>query len=179
MSARSRRAIAQRGSKNRLLPAPISAIRGAVGSEADGRTSDRRHTADNLSRMLEAGTISPDMYEAGRSFQTDFALAALDPLRARSMVLPVGRGGARELTDRQWDARRRVHRALGALGGMASPAGSCVWHVVGLQRSVREWALGQRWGDRLVRPDQAQGVLVAALGVLAACFGDSDCQREA
>jgi hypothetical protein len=46
-------------------------------------------------------------------------------------------------------------------------AGSCVWHVVGLQRSVREWAIRQGWGGRLVRQEQAQGILVAALGMLA------------
>ena len=39
-----------------------------------------------------------------------------------------------------------------ALGGINSPAGSCVWHVVGLQRSVREWAVRQGWvlGDHRV-----------------------------
>ena len=39
--------------------------------------------------------------------------------------------------------------------------------VVGLQRSVREWAMRQGWGGRPVRQEQAQGLLVAALGVLA------------
>jgi hypothetical protein len=58
-----------------------------------------------------------------------------------------------------------------ALGGISSPAGSCVWHVVGLQRSVREWAIRQGWGGRPVRHEQAQGILVAALGVLAAHDG--------
>jgi hypothetical protein len=32
--------------------------------------------------------------------------------------------------------------------GISSPAGSCVWHVVGLQQSVREWAIRQGWGGR-------------------------------
>jgi hypothetical protein len=54
------------------------------------------------------------------------------------------------------------------LGGLGSPAGSCVWHVVGLQRSVREWAMRQGWGGKPVRVEQAQGILVAALGVIAA-----------
>jgi hypothetical protein len=54
-----------------------------------------------------------------------------------------------------------------ALGGINSPAGSCVWHVVGLQRSVREWAIRQGWNGRPVRQEQAQGILVAALGVMA------------
>jgi hypothetical protein len=64
-----------------------------------------------------------------------------------------------------------VQKALQALGGISSPAGSCISHVVGLQRSVREWALRQGWGGRPVRQEQAQGVLIAALGVLAGeCF---------
>jgi hypothetical protein len=45
------------------------------------------------------------------------------------------------------------------------------WHVVGLQRSVREWAMRQGWGGRPVRVEQAQGILVAALGVLAGHYG--------
>jgi hypothetical protein len=73
-----------------------------------------------------------------------------------------------DLNERQLDARRRVYKALETLGGISSPAGSCVWHVVGLQRSVREWAMRQGWGGRPVRQEQAQGILVAALGVLAA-----------
>jgi hypothetical protein len=64
-----------------------------------------------------------------------------------------------------------VHAALQALGGINSPAGSCVWHVVGLQRSIREWATRRSWNGRPVRQEQAQGVLVAALGVLAAHAG--------
>jgi hypothetical protein len=42
---------------------------------------------------------------------------------------------------------------------------------VGLQRSIREWALRQGWGGWAVRVEQAQGILVAALGVLAAYYG--------
>jgi hypothetical protein len=64
-----------------------------------------------------------------------------------------------------------------ALGGIGSPAGSCVWHVVGLQRSVREWAIREGWGGRPVRQEQAQGILVAALGVLAAHGGYSEARR--
>jgi hypothetical protein len=45
-----------------------------------------------------------------------------------------------------------------------SCAGPCVWHVVGLQRSVREWALRQGWGRRSAR--QGEEILVAALEVL-------------
>ena len=40
-----------------------------------------------------------------------------------------------------------------------------------LQRSIREWAMRQGWGGRPVRVEQAQGILVAALGVLAGFYG--------
>ena len=46
-----------------------------------------------------------------------------------------------DLTVRQIAARDHVHDALDALGGMASPGGSYVWHVVGLQMSLRERAM--------------------------------------
>ena len=86
-------------------------------------------------------------------------------------MLPVprvpGTGREPDLSERQLDARRRVHEVMAALGRISSPAGSCVWHVVGLQRSVREWAMRQGGGGRPVRQEQAQGILVAALGMLA------------
>ncbi len=55
--------------------------------------------------------------------------------------------------------------------GLGSPTGSCVWHVVGLQRSVREWAMRQGWGGHAVRIEQARGILVAAPGVPAGWYG--------
>ena len=86
------------------------------------------------------------------------------------MRLPGG-GGAADFADAQLDARRRVGEALDALGGLGGPAGSCVWHVIGLQRSITEWAKRQGWGGRPVRVEQAQGILIAALGMLAAHYG--------
>jgi hypothetical protein len=100
------------------------------------------------------------------------------PLRALPFLRVPGNGREPDLNERQLDARRRVHDdAMQAPGGISSPAGSCVWHIVGLQRSVREWALRQGWGGRPVRQEQAQGILVAALGVLAAHIGDGEAKR--
>jgi hypothetical protein len=88
-----------------------------------------------------------------------------------------GTGREPEVNERQLDARRRVHHSLEALVGLSSPAGSCVWHVVGLQRSVREWAIRQGWNGREVRQEQAQGILVAALGMMAAHLGYGETRR--
>jgi hypothetical protein len=135
--------------------------------DPDGRIVVHHRTVDTLGKMLRAGTITPEMHDAAKDFQAAFIVANLDPLRAIPILRVPWTGREPDLNGRQLDSRRRVHRALEALGGIFSPAGSCVWHVVGLQCSVREWALRQGWGGRPVRQEQAQGILVAALGMLA------------
>jgi hypothetical protein len=136
--------------------------------EADpetGLTVIHRRAIDTLGQMLSNGTITADMHDAGQVFRSAFRAAALDPLRARSLVwVPATTGET--LTERVAAARERVARALDALGGPASPAGSAVWHVVGCEQSIREWAT-----LRGMHHVAAGGVLVAALGVLAKHYG--------
>jgi hypothetical protein len=145
--------------------------------DPDGRIVVHHRTVDTLGKMLKAGTISPEMHDAAKDFQTTFIVANLDPLRAVPILRVPGTGRDLDLNERQLHARQRVHRSLEALGGISSPAGSCVWHVVGLQRSVREWAMREGWRGRPVRQEQAQGILVAALGMLAAHFGYGEARR--
>ena len=141
--------------------------------DPDGRIVYHHRTVDTLGKMLRAGAITPEMHEAAKDLQAAFIVANFDPLRALPVLRVPGTGREPDLNERQLDARRRVHRALEALGGLSSPAGSCVWHVVGLQRSIREWSMRQGWAGRPVRQEQAQGILVAALGVLAGRCGYS------
>jgi Domain of unknown function (DUF6456) len=139
--------------------------------DPDGRIVYHHRTVDTLGKMLRAGTITQEMHDAAKDFQASFIVAQLDPLRALPILRVPGTGREPELNERQLHARRQVHHAMAALGGISSPAGSCVWHVVGLQRSVREWAMRQGWGGRPVEQKEAKGILVAALGILAAHFG--------
>jgi hypothetical protein len=145
--------------------------------DPEGRIVYHHRTVDTLGKMLRAGTINQAMHDAAKDFQAAFIVANLDPLRALPILRVPGTGRDLDLNDRQVCARRRVHKALAALGGTSSPAGSCVWHVVGLQRSVREWAIRQGWGGRPVRQEQAQGILVAALGMLAGHLGYGAAKR--
>jgi hypothetical protein len=145
--------------------------------DPDGRVVYHHRTVDILGKMLRAGTITQEMHDAAKAFQAAFIVANFDQLRALPLLRIPGNGREPELRERQLDAQRRVHEALQALGGIGSPAGSCVWHVVGLQRSVREWAIRQGWGGRPVRQEQAQGILVAALGMLAAHVGYGEARR--
>jgi hypothetical protein len=141
--------------------------------EADpgGRPVVHHRTVDTLGIMLRAGTVTKDMHNAARDFQAQFTIARFDVVRCMPLIRLPGNGGPADLTDAQVHARRRVGGALDALGGLGSPAGSCVWHVVGLQRSIREWAIRQGWGGRPVGEKHAQGILIAALGVLAGHYG--------
>jgi hypothetical protein len=145
--------------------------------DPDGRVVYHHRTVDTLGKMLRAGTIDQAMHDAAKDFLAAFIIANLDPIRALPILRVPGTGREADLSERQLDARRRVHDTLQALGGISGPAGSCVWHVIGLQRSVREWAIRQGWSGRPVRQEQAQGILIAALGMLAAHFGYGEAKR--
>jgi hypothetical protein len=88
------------------------------------------------------------MHDAARDFQAQFTVARFDVIRCMPLIRLPGCAGAADLTDAQVHARRRVGGALDALGGLGSPAGGCIWHGVGLQRSIREWAMGRPAGAR-------------------------------
>ena len=140
-------------------------------ADPDGRPVVHHRVVDTLGRMLKAGTITCGMHDAARDFQASFTIASYDPPVCPTLDRLGGAGSRADLTDLQLDARRRVMLSLDVLGGLGSPAGDCVWHVVGLQRSIREWAMRQGWGGRPIGEKQAQGILIAALGVLAAFYG--------
>ena len=106
-------------------------------TDPDGRPVLHSQVIDPLTRMLREGTITDAMYNAARDFQAAFVIAHLEPLQALPMLRVPGTGRPSELNEFQLDARHRVQDALDALGGLSSPAGSCVWHVVGGERSLR------------------------------------------
>jgi hypothetical protein len=145
--------------------------------DPDGRIVVHHRTVDTLGKMLRSGTIDVAMHDAAKDFQAAFIVAQFDPMRAVPILRVPGNGREPDLSERQLGARRRVHEAMEMLGGISSPAGSCVWHVVGLQRSIREWAMRQGWAGRPVRQEQAQGMLIAALGMLARHFGYGEARR--
>jgi hypothetical protein len=139
--------------------------------DPDGRIVVHHRLVDTLDRLLKAGTITEPMLEAGRTFERQFILAQLDPLRAPDIGRIPGNGREPDPSDTTLGARRRVHSALTTLGGHDGPLGSVAWHVLGRGVSVREWALRQGWGGRPVRQEQAMGMLIAALDLLAGHYG--------
>jgi hypothetical protein len=153
--------------------APIRAADPETGSPVQ-----HRRAVDTLGQMLANDTITPQMHEAGCIFRTLFRSAAIDSMSTSQLIRLPG-STADRLSNRQMDARRRVLAALDALGGHDSPAGSCVWFVVGLEMSVREWAARRGWSGRPVPQPIAGGIIVAALGILAMHFGLTPRQQAA
>ncbi len=156
-----------------LVERPARAI-----ADTAGRPSRPYRAVDTLAIMERRGSISRGMRQAGEDFRARFALAQLDPLRALDPShLRFGERGARRDGDavglRIERARDQVWRAIQAVGGIASPAGSCLWHVLGWERSLKEWALERGWSGRRVSQEAASGILVAALGALEAHFSAS------
>lgn len=142
----------------------------AIADEA-GRPSRPYRSMDTLALMLRKGSITAPMKQAGDDFRTLFALAGLETLRALDLARVPQGWRDMPLSLVQVDARRKVWQALEVLGGIASPAGSCVWHVIGCEWTVKDWALREGWGGRPLRDHTAAGVLIGALGVLQAHFG--------
>lgn len=140
-------------------------------ADEEGRPAAPFRAIDTLMQMERRGTITAEMHRAGDSFRDDFALSALDPLRAADMGRVPGMSRGLVLGEMQTAARRRVGEAISALGGFTSPGGSCCWHVLGWQMTVKEWAIREGWGGRPLGEKTAAGILIAALGVLKEHYG--------
>lgn len=178
MTAKRKQITTHAGTPDESGPTPERARHGVVErlghaiADEDGRPARPYRSVDSITLMLRRGTISSGMHQAAEDFRALFHRASLDPLRAPDLArVPSGvRAGGLSLSFGQVDARTKVWTALEVLGGIASPAGSCVWHVVGSEWSVKDWALRQGWGGRPLSQEAAAGILVGALGVLQAHF---------
>ncbi len=171
------RAKSRLGRVEALAPTPERWSKGDLGllprviADEHGRPARPYRAEDTLARLQRLGTISAEMRQAGDDFHALFRLAQLDPLGAPDLRrVPQGMR-ALPVSARADEVRRRVWAALKVLGGPASPAGACVWHVVGCGWTLKEWAQRAGWSGRPVTPETASGILVAALGALQAFYG--------
>jgi len=163
--------------EERLSPTPERLRRGGIDRGIEVVSYDRddrpvRSLADRaagtIERMARKGTISDEMADAAERFRIDFRAGALQTLRAAAMREPVGRTGTpllpQDIGYRAAKARDRVFEAIDAIG---QPGASCLWHVVGLEETIKTWA---RVHGR-VSEERASGMLAAALGTLATWYG--------
>ena len=161
----------------RLRHGPVERPGRAI-ADANGQSARPYRAVDTLTIMERRGSITASMRRAGEDFRARFAVAQLDPLRALDLR-HLRSGDAAMRPEREAPglrieaARRAVWRAIQAVGGIASPAGSCLWHVLGWQQSLKEWSIEQGWSGRQVSQEAASGIFVAALGALESHFAMS------
>jgi hypothetical protein len=147
-----------------------------------GRPARPYRAIDTLAMMERKGSITAEMRQAGEDFRTRFTTAQLDPLRAFDLSRPRSdcRSALRSKDEsglRIERARDAVWRAIQAVGGLNSAGGSCLWYVVGWERTLKEWALQQGWSGRRVSQEAASGILIATLGTLEAHFASTAVAR--
>jgi hypothetical protein len=163
-----------------LMPTPERYRQGTVLqldrpiADSDGAIARPHRAVDTLLAMERRGSITATMRQAGQDFRRHFAVAQLDPLRAVDWSKPRQSGAARmhgaESGRRIEKAREFVWRTIRAVGGLGSPGGSCLWHVVGWECSLKDWAFGQAWAGRRISQESASGILIAVLGALDAYY---------
>ena len=141
----------------------------------EGTTFRTEHfrCVDTLGIMLRNGSITAQMHDAGQDFNRTFIFAQLSPAGPPALDRIPGGQWRDSMTERVAFARKRLHEALDAVGGINSPGGCAVWHVAGMGRSVKEWSLLEGWNGRVLNQYEAKGILVAALGMLAVHYGYS------
>jgi hypothetical protein len=136
------------------------------------RTVSVPRTIDLLADMERRGKISTEMRQGGDDFRAAFHRAHQDNLHACDPARPFVSGLRVESIGGSVQARESVNSALDMLGGRTSEAGSIILHVVGLEMTLKQWAI-MRSAQRLryVSEKLASGILIGALCPLAKFYG--------
>jgi hypothetical protein len=125
---------------------------------------------DGLDAMAAHGTIDAAQRKAGERFRDDFRRACLDSLHAldaRRIPLPLNSAYPRLASGHgSDDAKRRVFKALGAVGGPNSRMGSAAWHILGLEWPIKKWAQSRNSPTWRIDPRIARRVFIDTLDEL-------------
>jgi hypothetical protein len=115
------------------------------------------------------------MRQAGEDFRRAFRRAHISDLQASDPARPFvsGLGIHRTLSERGGTkAHESLWKAIDHLGGLPSQSGSVMWHVIGLDWTLKEWALNySRQRLRHITQQTASGILIGALCPLAKFYG--------
>jgi hypothetical protein len=138
-------------------------------ADPDGRPVIHRRKLDTIATLRRNGSISDDMHDAARRFETAFHVAGVG-CRGSTWAFDRVQGGSGSSgeTERVTAARVYITDCAAVLGGMGTMQLSAVWHVCGNQISIREWRERAAWNGFRLRDDRhAAGVLIASLQILA------------
>jgi hypothetical protein len=148
----------------RLRHGPVDRFDRPIADD-EGNPARPYKARDILAQLELRGSITADMRQAGEDFRAAFRTAQLDALKAADVGRPIVQGGVDPgLPWRCERSRRQVWETMVLLGGLTSHAGSCVWHVIGLEHSLRQW---REYRGLPITVPATTGVLIGALSVMA------------
>jgi len=151
----------------RLQHGPVERLERAIADSA-GAVARPIPAVDTLAVMERRGSITAGTRQAGEQFRSLFRVACFDPLRAAALVRDPARRND-PVSERVLAARERIWQAICAVGGLASPGGSWLWHVIGWERALKQWALERGgWRNQPIGEERSSGILTSALGTLEA-----------
>jgi hypothetical protein len=162
-----------------IPPTPERARRGVelvenAIADDDGRPAQPYYAPDILMAMHRRGTITAEMRQAGEDFRRVFRRAHVADLQSSDPARPYvsGLGFNRTFCDGSSPARESLWKAIDYLGGMGAQSGNIMWHVVGLEWTIKEWALNySRQRLRHISQETASGMLIGALCPLVSFYG--------
>jgi len=149
---------------------PVERVQRQI-ADIDDNPSQPFRVIDILEVMERRMTITPEMRKAGEMFRDDFTRAALEPLHATAFAMDRVDGVAGEKSIGSLAARRRVWNALVLLGGLRAPMANLAWHVLGEQKTLKQWAIRDGWNERPVHSRTASGLMIGTLSILAVHYG--------
>lgn len=123
-------------------------------------------SVDTLALLLKRKKIGLPAHDAGRRFAEDFAASGFEGMRAINYASTGASGEGYSATEKTALARRRVHRALDAVGGMGSAGGRIVWEALGMGVPVKQCARNLDFNCQ-----ETMGMFMALLTVLSAHYG--------
>lgn len=141
------------------------------------KTETVAYAADTIMTMLARESITVEQAAAGRRFRSDFNEANCTNVKATDYGAPKGcHGSIRPTGDApevSW--ARTVQPALDALSG---PRRAAAWHILGMGRSISDFAVNIGW-DGIPQPrKKAAHELRTALGILATHYGSAGPRLE-
>jgi hypothetical protein len=168
--------------KGKFIPNSVGEMRREVDPEGRITTHPVRRSGyvhERLHNLSGPQKLADELYDAAEKFRMDFEKAQLSGNYARLDLFKT-RGGEQEMTDRVAIAKSRVAKAQKALasgGNEPSFSQSCVWHVVGLGRTLEDWTQLIRNTGKGMNTDKAAGVFHVSLERLAVHYGMLDMGR--
>lgn len=120
----------------------------------------RLRRIDVIEQWERRGEINRRSLEAARHFSWDFHYAGLEDKYGSASMDRVDCSPSEITAERIYEAKERVAQAMRAVGQIA---GTVIWDVVGLGKTIQDHAGNSSWKN----PTTVKGILIAGLDRLA------------